>query len=97
MEYRWAPNRIEMCLGMVPVLVLGLPPIFLGGGEKGTSHLASVFDSNCLRTEREKVWRPCSFPVSEPVWRAEWKTLGMVMEIKMERQRGELGVMAPTM
>ena len=79
---------------MAFVLVLVLPPT--GGREKGTSHLAYVFDSSCLRTERGKVWRPYSFPVSEPVRRAGWKTLGLAMEDRMERQRGELGVVAPT-
>ncbi len=73
--------------------MLVVPPA--GGRAKGTNHLASEFTSSFMRMDRGKLCRPYYFPVSEPVWRAEGKTLGLAMEIMMERQRGELGAMAP--
>ena len=76
------------------MMVLVSPPA--GAKEKGSSHWAAVLASNCLRLDRGKVCRPYSFPVSEPVWRAEWKTLGLTMEIRIDRHRHELGAMAPT-
>jgi len=69
MESRCAPKRIEKFLGIAHVLAMVAPPA--GGREKGTSHLAFVFISNCIRIDRGKVWRPSSFPVSEHMWRAE--------------------------
>ena len=94
MESRCAPKRIEKFFGMTPVVVLGSPPT--GGSEKGTNHLASVFASSCQRIARGKVWRPYSFLVFEPLCRAEWNTLGLAIENRIERHRAELGAMVPT-
>ncbi len=69
MESRCAPKRIEKFFGMTPMVVLVSPPI--GGSEKGTSHLASVFASSCLRIAHGKVCTPYSFLVYEPVCKAE--------------------------
>ena len=69
MESRCAPKQIEKIFKMVPVLVLIVPPA--GAREKGTNHLASAFASSYMRIARGKVWRPYSFPVFEPVCRAE--------------------------
>jgi len=66
-----------------------------GAREKSSNHWAVVFASNCLRMDRGKVCMPYSFLLSEPVWRAEWKTLRLALQIKIDRQRQELGVMAP--
>jgi hypothetical protein len=65
MESLWAPKQIEQFLGMAAVVVPVVPSA--GGREKGTSHLAYVFVSRCLRIDQGKVWRPNSFPVSELV------------------------------
>ncbi len=94
MESRWAPKRIEKFFGITPALVLdvSLP----GVRARGVNHLASVFPSSCLRTVRGKLCRPYSFPVSEPVCSAEWKTLGFAIETSIERHRVELGAIMPT-
>jgi len=53
MESLCAPKRIEKFFGIAPALVLDVSP--LGVRAKGTSHLASVFPSSCLRTARGKL------------------------------------------
>jgi hypothetical protein len=50
MESRCAPKRIEKFFGMIPLVVMDVPPA--GVREEGTNHLASAFVSSCLR----KVW-----------------------------------------
>ncbi len=59
--------------------------------------MAVLHSSNCRRMDLGKVCSPNSFPVSEPVWSARWKAMGLVMEIVIIRVRPELGAIVPTM
>ena len=58
--------------------------------------MAVLESANWRRIFLGKVWRPYSFPVSDPVWSAEWKTRGFAIERRIVRHRGELGAIAPT-
>jgi hypothetical protein len=51
--------------------------------QKESHHVAVSDASSWRRMERGNIWRPSSFPVSEPMWRARLKNLGLAMETKI--------------